>query len=136
MKVSELKGGEHLKIELSKNQEKLLIALMTTATIKDASAQAGITTATAYKYLNDPVFKEEYRRVRREAFEQATSKIVGSVDEAVEVLRTVMNDEEEVGATRVQAARTIIANAFKSYEMQEVQERLDELEDLIREGQA
>lgn len=125
-----------MKPKLSRNQEKLLVALMSTPTIKAASEQAGITTATAYKYLNDPTFKEEYKKVRREAFEQATAKIVDSVDEAVEVLREVMKDGEEVGATRVQASRTILANAFKTYEMQEVQDRLDEIEQLIKESQS
>lgn len=119
------------KEELSRNQEKLLIALLENNTIVKASEQAGITTPTAYKYLDDPVFKKEYRKLKREVFEQATSKIVESVDEAVEVLREVMKDDEEVGATRVQAARTIIANAFKSYEMQEVEERLERIESLL-----
>lgn len=122
--------------ELSKKQTNFLLALLSSRSITEASQKAGISNQTAHTYLNDPTFKEAHRTLRREAFEQATSKIVNSVDEAVEVLRTVMNNDEEVGATRVQAARTIIANAFKSYEMQEVQERLDEIEKLIKEGQA
>lgn len=121
-------------MKLSRNQEKFLIALMSNGTIKDASEQAGITTATAYKYLNDPDFKKEHRRIRREAFEQATSRLTQSIDEAVEVLRTVMKDDGEVGATRVQASRTILSNAFKSYELQEVNERLDNLEEIMKEA--
>ena len=119
--------------KLSRNQEKFLIALMSSDTVAAASKKAGITTPTAYKYLNDPFFKQEHRKLRREKFEQATSKIVDSVDEAVEVLREVMADDEEVGATRVQAARTIIANAFKSYELREIEERLEEIEHALAE---
>ena len=121
--------------KLSKKQTDFLLALLSSKSITEASQKAGISNQTAHTYLNDPIFKDAHRKLRREAFEQATSKIVDSVDEAVNVLRTVMNDDEEVGATRVQASRTIIANAFKSYEMQEVQERLDEIEQSIKEIQ-
>lgn len=119
--------------KLSKKQADFLLALLNSDSIVEASKKAGIANQTAHKYLNDPTFKEEYRKIRREAFEQATSKIVDSVDEAVEVLREVMRDKEEVGATRVQASRTILANAFKSYEMQEVEERLERIESLLED---
>lgn len=120
--------------ELSRNQEKFLIALLDSGTVVEASKKAGITTPTAYKYLNDPIFKKKNRELRREKFEGAVAKIVDSVDDAIEVLKQVMNDEEEVGATRVQAARTVIANAFKSYELQEIEERLEQLEENQRAG--
>lgn len=45
-------------------QEKFIMALMSTSTTEEAYKKAGIAQSTAYNYLNDPVFKEEYRRIR------------------------------------------------------------------------
>ena len=119
--------------KLNENQKKFIIAMLASKTIAEASEKARISTQTGYNYMNNQTVKEELKKLRRDSFEQATSKIVDSVDEAVEVLRSVMNDDEEVGATRVQAARTIIANAFKSYELQEIEERLENIEQLLAE---
>ena len=119
--------------KLNDNQKKFMIAMLSSKTIAEATKKAGISAQTGYNYMNDQSFKRELKAFRRAKFEQATSKIVDSVDEAVEVLRSVMNDDEEVGATRVQAARTIIANAFKSYELQEIEERLENIEQLLAE---
>ena len=58
-------GGDYLT-KISPKQEKFIMAIMTTSTTEEAYKKAGIAQSTAYKYLNDPVFKEEYRRIRRE----------------------------------------------------------------------
>lgn len=110
-----------------------MIALFESNSVVEASKKTGITEQTGHKYLKNPIFKERYRKLRREKFEQATANIVNSVDEAIQVLKDVMNNDEEVGATRVQSARAIISNAFKSYELQEIEERLDNIEELLQD---
>lgn len=119
--------------KLNDNQKKFIVAMLSSSTIAEATQKAGISTQTGYNYMSNQTVKDELKKLRRDSFEQATSKIVDSVDEAVEVLREVMADDEEVGATRVQAARTIIANAFKSYELQEIEERLENIERVLAE---
>lgn len=118
-------------MELTKKQEKFLIALLNSNSIVEASKKAGISNQTAHNYMNDDAFNKEYKRTRRQTFEFATNQLQQGLGEAGEVLRTIMNDDMENGNTRVQAARILMANAFKSHELDELDERIEALEELM-----
>lgn len=122
--------------KLSKNKEAFLLALLSNSTIKDASEQVGISTQTGHQYLNDPEFKKAYSQVRKDTFQLATNKLQSSFTRAVEVLNEVMEDEQSPASSRVQAAKTIVQNAYKSYEIDELEERLDRIEDMIKDNQS
>lgn len=130
-----LEGGQIILTDtiekLSKKQEKFLVALLNSNSIVEASRKAEISSQTGHVYLNDPAFNSEYKKIRRQIFQFATNKLQQTVDEAVEVLKSVMLDDAEIGATKVSAARTIISNAFKSHELDELDERIQKLEELM-----
>lgn len=119
--------------KLRKNQEVFLIALMENSTILDACRQAGIASATGYKFLNDPIFKVEYARIRRETLALATNRLQKSAVKAVEVLDSVMSDEETPASARVQASRAILDNAYKAYELDDLAKRIEEMEGQLNE---
>lgn len=119
--------------KLSKNKEKFLIALMSNSSIVEASKEAGITTQTGHNYLNDGDFKAEYARLRRETFNLATTKLQRSAIRAVEVLNDVMEDEETPPSSRVQSAKAILENSFRAYEQDDLQQRIEQLEELLNE---
>lgn len=120
--------------KLDKNKEQFLIALLSNSTIKEASKQVGITSQTGHQYLNDPEFKKVYSKVRRNTFNLATSKLQHSAVKAVEVLNELMIDKETPASTRVQASRAIIDNAYRAYELDDLQERLDTIEERLDKG--
>lgn len=119
--------------KLSKKQDNFLIALMQSGTIVEACKQVGISNVTGHSYLNDPDFRTEYARLRRETFQLATNKLQQSAVQAVDVLNTIMIDEEAPASSRVQASRAIIDNAYKAYEMDDLQQRIEQLEVLLDE---
>ena len=119
--------------KLNKNQEKFLIALMESTSIMEASKQAGVSNVTGHNYLNDPTFKAEYARIRRETFQLATNKLQQSAVQAVEVLNNIMVDDENPASSRVQASRAVLENAYKAYEMDDLQQRIEQLEELLNE---
>lgn len=123
-------------IKLNAKQEKFMIALMNTNTIVDACKEAGITTNTGHKYLNNPEFKQEYLRLRRETMQQATNKLQQSAVLAVETLENVMTDiENSTPSARVQAARAVLENAYKSLEIDDLQQRIEQLEMRLSEDE-
>lgn len=119
--------------KLNKNQEKFLIALMESSSIIEASRQAGVSNVTGHTYLNDPTFKAEYARIRRDTFQMATNKLQQSAVQAVDVLNSVMLDEETPASSRVQSARAVLENAYKAYEQDDIKQRLEQLEELLNE---
>lgn len=115
--------------KLSVKQENFIMALMSTSSTEEAFKKAGISQTTAYKYLNDPYFKEEYRRIRRETMQQVTSKLQQSALTAVETLNDIMTDQENsTPSSRVQAARVVLDNAYKGIELEDLEERIARLE--------
>lgn len=118
--------------KLTAKQEKFIVALMQTNTVVDACKQSGITSNTGHKYLNDPIFKQEYLSVRRETMQQATNKLQQSAVLAVETLENVMIDaENSTPSARVQAARAVLENAYRSLELDDMQQRIEQLEERL-----
>lgn len=97
-------------------------------TFEDAYKHAGIAKKTALKYRNDPVFKQAYRQAKRDAMDLVTTQLQQSAMEAVRVLKDVMIDEDTPPTTRVQSARAILDNAYKGIELEDMAERLEQVE--------
>lgn len=124
-----MKRGDKLS-KLKPKQEKFIISLMSKPTTEEAIQEAGINRNTAYKYLRDPTFSEEYRRIRRETMQQVTSKLQKASVLAVETLLDVMTDKElSTPSSRVQASRTVLENAYKGIELDDLQQRIEQLEE-------
>lgn len=115
-------GSKH-----SRKAEKLIAALLCSPTIEAAAEVAGISYSTAKRWLRDPDFAEQYRQARRSSMDVATAQLQQAVAESVETLREIQTSGESEAA-RVSAARTIIDNALRSRELEDISARLDALE--------
>lgn len=116
---------------LSKKQTDFIIALMTRDTITQAHEQAGISQASAYKYLKDPIFKKAMSDMRTEAMRTVTQKLMNSGTDAVDALTTIMNDKTAAHTARVSAARAILEHLTKTFELSDIVERLEKLENSV-----
>lgn len=106
---------------------------MATNTILDACKEAKVSHNTGHKYLKDPEFKEAYLELRRETMQQATNKLQQSAILAVETLESVMSDtDNSTPSARVQAARAVLENAYKSLEIDDLQQRIEHLEEKLK----
>ena len=114
---------------LNQRQEKFLRALFETDTIEKACDVARINKNTGFKYLKDETFINEYRAIRRELMQQVTGRLQKASDEAVQVLEEVMKDKQNsTPSVRVQSAKTILDVAYRSLEIDDMQERIEKLE--------
>jgi len=99
---------------MAKNTEKALAALLNTSSVRDASAQSGLSEETIYRYLRDEDFKSEYQQAQRQVVEAAISRLQQIATEAVETLQrnlTCDNPQAEI-----RAAQLILDNVFGNSE--------------------
>lgn len=119
--------------KFERKKELALRALLTEPTLEAAAKITGISEVTLWRWLKDKEFAEAYREVKKEAVGQAVAKLQQASGEAVETLRTVMNDVSSPANTRVTAAKSIIEMALKAVEFEEIIKRVEELEEIANE---
>nr|DAD98792.1 MAG TPA: hypothetical protein [Siphoviridae sp. ctINK4] len=124
-----------MAVDLNIRQDRFLKALLETATIEAACKMAGINKTTGYKYLKDATFLAEYRKIRRESMQQVTARLQRTSEEAVSVLHEIMLDSDNSPNARVQAAKNTLDIAYRSLELDDIQERIEELESRLSNDQ-
>ena len=112
----------------SLKREKALTALMTNPTIKGAASECGIAEKTLHAWLKEEDFASRVREAQEEVTRQAIGRILLSIGRSIETLEEIMQDATNNASPRVAAARTLLDYAFKVYELQTVQQRLEALE--------
>lgn len=134
--LSELRRFNGHGQKWSRKKDQAIVALITEPTIQAAAQKVGITTPTLYKWLKVPEFQKAYREARHEAYTVAVARLQQAATEAVEALRSVMNDPKKPASARVSAARAILEMAIKAIEIEDLEVRIEELELVIqkREG--
>jgi hypothetical protein len=68
------------------------------------------------------------REAQRQALQDSTGQLGAASTRAVEALHEVLDDPGAPAAARVSASRVILDSAFKFLELQEVAERMTEIE--------
>ena len=121
-------GGGDRKEMLSPRQQRALQALLKAPDKRTAARLANIGERTLRTYLSDPDFAAEYQRLQGEQIADAAQRGRQSMTGAMDALRAVMDDENQNGQTRVQAARSILEYSLKLDERENILKRLDELE--------
>src|SRR5262245_39565095 len=118
--------------KLSRKQEALISALLTAPTLADAAQTAGIGEVTAWRWLKEPTFQTAYRDARRAVVQQAITQVQQATGEAVETLRSVMQDPEAPASAKVSAAKNILDTAVKAVEVEDLEARITALEQQAR----
>ena len=111
----------------SRKQEQFIAELLSHPTVEAAAKAVGIGHVTAWRWLKDPAFAQRYREATRETVRHAAALLQGAAREAVATLRDIQTNGTSEAA-RVSAARTILEMAFKAADVEDIQQRLDALE--------
>ncbi|HWX42451.1 MAG TPA: hypothetical protein VN345_14970 [Blastocatellia bacterium] len=120
---------------LTAKQEIAIAALISTNTIKQAAAAASVSEVTLWRWMKQPEFKKAYREARWKAVQQAITKLQHSTSSAATVLQQIADNDKIDPRCRVYASRAIFQNAFKGIDLEDHEERLDELEATARDYQ-
>ena len=114
--------------ELSANQKRAIVAMLSHPTLEAAAASIGLTVRTLQNYLSDATFKVELRERQDEMLASVASALVGLSGEAVATLRRVMTDPAATHASQVRAAQVWLAQMRQGVELSSLADRLAEIE--------
>jgi hypothetical protein len=104
-------------------------ALLAQRTIAAAAHQVGVGERTLLRWLQeDSTFQTAYREARRAVVQQAITQVQRATGEAVETLRSVMQDAEAPASAKVSAAKAILETAVKGVELEDLAARIAALE--------
>jgi ACT domain-containing protein len=127
-----LKGGDTVTGAKSRRYETLVTALITSPSIDEALEKADVKRATYYRWRETPEFKELLLKTKREVVSQAVTMLQGACSEAVEALREVIADRTAPTSSRVTAARVILEMSFKAVEIEDLSQRIENIEALLK----
>ena len=115
--------------EPTNKQLNFMFALLSEPTTIQAYQKANISEKTAYVWLKDTDFQMYFKQLRLDFIKNTTAKLQANTTRAVDTLVNIMENENLSALTRVQSARTILEFAYKGVEIEDIQERLDKLEE-------
>ena len=118
--------------KLSRNQERVIVALLNHTSVSKAASAASIGEVTIYRWLKDSDFNLAYRHARRQVVEQGIIKIQSSMSAAVVTLTAIMQDKEAPASSRVSAAKAILDIGIRATEIEQLEERIEDLERIVK----
>ncbi len=113
-------------------QEQAVAALISCGSIAEAAQVAGIGERTLYTWLNDKESAEQYRTARREVVGQALAQLQRVSSLAVTTLSEIMADREAPAGSRVNASKAVLDLALKAVELEDILDRLENLEEEVQ----
>jgi hypothetical protein len=122
-----MKGKENSK--LSPRQLQILPHLLASPSYEEAARRSGISAKQIYSWLKQPRFLDELKKLRHNVFCNALLLLKLSTQKAAETLLLLLdNDDPRI---RLIASEKILVNAFKGFELYEIEERISSLETMI-----
>ena len=96
-----------------------------------AAKLAGVSEATAYRWLANPAFRRRVEKARSDFWDRALGVMSKGASESAIVLRKLLRSDD--GRIKLQAAKVLREQGMKVRERVELEQRLDELEKLVDE---
>ena len=112
--------------KLSPRQTRVIPYLLVAPSIEEGCKRARISKAAVYELLKDEAFRQELKRQRAAAIEQALDSLKANLTKATETLVKHMNSERE--NISIRAAESIIEFAQKALKHEELEQRIEALE--------
>jgi transposase len=120
--------------KFDKKMEFVISALLTEPSIELAAKKSGVGEHTIYRWFNNPEFDKAYKKAKKKIVEHAITQIQQATGEAVQCLREIIKDKNNPASSRVSASKTILEQAIKTVEIEELVTRVEELENKLKGG--
>jgi transposase-like protein len=114
--------------KFGRKKEAAVAAVLSQRNLEEAARVAGIGVATLLRWQKLPEFQEALRRARREALSQTINRLQQGSSAAATTLLKVMLDQNTPASTKVRAADSVMNHALRAMELEDVMERLEDLE--------
>jgi hypothetical protein len=117
---------------LTRRQLKCIALLVGCPTKEEVKRQLKISDQTLHRWLKDPVFKEELSQQQNKVIESALGVLKTNIISAANVLVELLNAEG--GELRRRVANDIINHVMKAKELEEIEQRLEQVERAVSES--
>ena len=111
------------------SDEKLLEALLIHGNISKASRALGISKSAIYQRLKNDDFREQFDRLQGVTLTVVSNSLSDSLNDAVEVLRSVLFDPDVSPSTKVQASDVLLRHCKSYIETSTILRRIEKLEE-------
>ena len=118
---------------LTVRQSSVIPYLLAAPSFEEGCRRAKVSKVTVYVWMKEESFRAELKRQRDELIERALDSLKANVSKATETLVKLLDSESE--SMRARAAEDIIEFAQKALEHEELERRIEALEEkLLRQG--
>ena len=121
--------------KFGRKKEEAIVALLTQRNIEEAAKATGIAANTLLKWMKAPEFQAAYREARQAAFGQALARLQQGTSAAATTLLKTLIDPNTPASVRVRAAEAIFNHAAKAIEIEDIEARIQRLEQLEQQNQ-
>ena len=111
----------------------LISALLSSATIKQASESVGLSEQAVYSRLRKPDFRTKLQNARNDKFQVISSKLEDANFKALDTLIKILDDKEVSAGIKVRAAQTLLDLSLKNREQADIISRIQSLEEMLKE---
>ena len=120
--------------KMERKKEKVIACLIAQPTIALAAQEAKVSQSTIFRWLRDSEFQAAYRQAKKEIVGHALTQVQRAVTQAVETLLDVMGNGI-VESAKVSAAKTILELAIRAVELEDLENRLEALEERMMDNE-
>jgi hypothetical protein len=135
--LSTLENGENIAlIKLTSpifrqnSHSDLFIALLSGCTMAEAAKRANITERWAFSIAAKPEFEAELRNAKSKLLQMAETKLLASMEAAIEVLTKTMTDDKAPPGVKVRAASALLDRALVVHETNQLQKSINYYESI------
>jgi ACT domain-containing protein len=125
--LMDMNKSEQNLTNLSRKQLKAIPVIISSKTITEGVKQAGISKTIFYEWIKNDTFKNEFISRQNDIIETALKELKGLSSEAVEKLGTLLRESVNENI-KLKAIALIIEHTIKMKEIENIEERLRELE--------
>jgi hypothetical protein len=114
---------------LSPRQKKAMPNLLSSSSIREGCRKAGVSHATFYRWLADPVFKRELDRLSLESSRQTVNILRRHAEQAARHLVDLMKTKDPVLKRRV--CNDVLNHCLQYEENKDLEDRVRQLEQIV-----
>jgi hypothetical protein len=119
-------------LSLSRKKARIIQDILSSRSIIEGCDKARISRSSFYKYMQEQAFKDEFERQRKAIINEGLHRLKVTMDQAVDVLIELLTSNND--GIRYRTAESMIDKVLKSTEMEDIENRLTEIERRISNG--